>query len=235
MSSSTTLYIAPGATNQTVIIPLVQDAAATSPGEAITGLAYNTASLTAYYKRGATGAATALTLATQTATGAHSDGGFVAVDGTNMLGVYRLDLSDAIVASGVPFVTLTIQGAADLAPHTISLQLLDNAASVTDAVLDEALSGHTTAGTVGKAISDILTDTGTDIPATLATIAGYIDTEIAAILTDTGTTLDGKIDAIKVITDQMVFTKANELDVNLLSINDVTITGDGGSGTEFDI
>ena len=47
----------------------------------------------------------------------------------------------------------------------------------------------------GKA-DDILTDTGTTLPATLATIAGYIDTEVAAILADTGTTLDGKIDAI---------------------------------------
>lgn len=42
----------------------------------------------------------------------------------------------------------------------------------------------------------------------LGTIAGYIDTEIAtlisnvaSILTDTGTTLDGKIDAIKAVTD----------------------------------
>ena len=36
------------------------------------------------------------------------------------------------------------------------------AAAVADAVLDEATSGHTTAGTFGKAVSDILADTGTD-------------------------------------------------------------------------
>lgn len=54
-------------------------------------------------------------------------------------------------------------------------------AAEVDAVWDEALSGHATAGTSGKAVSDILTDTGTDIPATLTTIAGYIDTEVAAI------------------------------------------------------
>lgn len=36
-----------------------------------------------------------------------------------------------------------------------------------------------------------------------ATILGHIDTEIAAILLDTGTTLDGKINAIKAITDNL--------------------------------
>lgn len=36
------------------------------------------------------------------------------------------------------------------------------AAAVADAVLDEATSGHTSAGSFGKAISDILADTGTD-------------------------------------------------------------------------
>ncbi len=46
--------------------------------------------------------------------------------------------------------------------------------------------------------------------------------------------LEGKIDAIKVPTDKMVFTKANELDTNLISINDVTITGDG-SAAPFDV
>lgn len=50
----------------------------------------------------------------------------------------------------------------------------------------------------------ILTDTGTTLPASLATIAGYIDTEVAAILADTGTTLDGKLDAIQAVTDLLI-------------------------------
>ncbi len=36
------------------------------------------------------------------------------------------------------------------------------AAAIADAVLDEAMSGHATAGTLGKAIADVLADTGTD-------------------------------------------------------------------------
>jgi len=65
---------------------------------------------------------------------------------------------------------------------------------------------------VANNVTSILVDTGTDIPATLATIAGYIDTEIAAIVTSTGTTipaaltviddfLDTEIAAIKAKTD----------------------------------
>ena len=53
------------------------------------------------------------------------------------------------------------------------------ASAIADAVLDEALSGHTTAGTLGKAVADIetdataiLEDTGTDIPARFDGIEG---------------------------------------------------------------
>lgn len=60
------------------------------------------------------------------------------------------------------------------------------AAAIADAVLDEALGDHTSAGTLGKAVADIEDDTNElqsdDIPSTLATIASYIDTEIATII-----------------------------------------------------
>lgn len=42
-------------------------------------------------------------------------------------------------------------------------------------------AGAPAAGSVDEHLDDILLDTGTSIPATLATIAGYIDTEVAAI------------------------------------------------------
>ena len=46
--------------------------------------------------------------------------------------------------------------------------------------------------------------------------------------------IDTVVDAIKVTTDKFVFTKANEVDSNIISINDVTIVGDG-SGTPFNV
>lgn len=165
-----------------------------------------------------------------------------------------------------------------------------------DAIWDEATSGHTTAGTTGKALTDagsagdpwstalpgaygagtagkilgdnlnatvssrasqtsvdtvdgivdsILEDTGTTIPAQIsglnnlssADVNAACDTAIADASLATATnlaTVDTVVDAIKAKTDQLVFTKANELDINVQSINGVTITGDG-SGTPFGV
>ena len=65
-----------------------------------TTYAYNTTGVDFWYRRGPTGARTAITEATQTVTGAHSDGGLVHVSD----GYGRLDLPDAAVASGVDWV-----------------------------------------------------------------------------------------------------------------------------------
>lgn len=43
------------------------------------------------------------------------------------------------------------------------------------------------------------------------------------------------VSAIKTKTDQLTFTKTNEIDANVQSINGVTITGNGGTGTEFGV
>lgn len=42
-----------------------------------------------------------------------------------------------------------------------------------DEIFNELLAGHTTPGTAGKALSDILTDTGTDIPALIAALSAW--------------------------------------------------------------
>ena len=67
-------------------------------------------------------------------------------------------------------------------------------------------------------LSTIVTDTGTDIPATLATMAGYIDTEVAAIKTKT---------------DSLTFTVAGQVDANIQYVNDTAVTGNGSPGTEW--
>lgn len=110
-----------GSTDQTIDVFIPSSASTTGAG--LTGLVYNSAGLTCYYRKGATGSATALTLATQTVGGAHSDGGFVEVDATNMPGVYRLDLSDTIVASA-GMVTLLLKGATNMAPVPVELEVV---------------------------------------------------------------------------------------------------------------
>jgi hypothetical protein len=50
---------------------------------------------------------------------------------------------------------------------------------------------------------------------------------------DTIATVDSNVGLVKAKTDQMTFTKANELDSNIQSVNDVTVTGTGASGDEW--
>lgn len=108
----------------------------------------------------------------------------------------------------------------------------------------------TLTGYVDTEVAAILEDTGTTLPGTLATIAGYIDTEIAAIkavtdnLPDSGAltslatasalgTVDTGVTAIKAKTDSLTFSVSGKVDANITHVNEVEVTGDGGTGTEW--
>ena len=114
------INIEAGSTDQSIDV-FLQDSSS-STGAGLTGLLYNSSGLTCYYREGATGTSTQLTLATQTVGGAHSDGGFVEVDSTNMPGVYRLDLSDTMV-SDEGYNTIYLQGATNLLATAIRINL----------------------------------------------------------------------------------------------------------------
>lgn len=114
------LAITPGSLNVSLLV-FIQDSSSTT-GAGLTGLAYNSAGLTCYYVRPG-GNATQLTLATQTVTGAHSDGGFVEISSTNMPGWYRLDISDAIIATGVRSAGLQLKGATNMVPINAEIDL----------------------------------------------------------------------------------------------------------------
>jgi len=98
MSTQTTFQKI-GATSQVTHLALVQNAGSTAPGDPILGLAYNTASLTAYYVDAPSGAVTSISLVTQTVTGAYSSGGFVKFDDTHMPGLYRFDIPNGLLSS----------------------------------------------------------------------------------------------------------------------------------------
>lgn len=109
-----------GKTDVTVYVWIPDSSSTTGAGR--TGLVFDTASLVCYYVR-PLGSATQITLATQTVTGAHSDGGFVEVSSTNMPGLYRLDLPDAVCASGVDSVVVMLKGASNMPPVPLEIQL----------------------------------------------------------------------------------------------------------------
>lgn len=125
----------------------IQDSSVTT-GAGLTGLVFNTASLVAYYVQPG-GSATAITLATQTATGAYSSGGFVAVDGTNMPGLYRLDIPNAAL-SGANSVVVMLKGATNMVPCVLEIELtaVDNqdAAAFGLSRVDAAISTRAVAG-----------------------------------------------------------------------------------------
>lgn len=114
------LCIQAGATSQTVNI-FIQDSSSTT-GAGLTGLVFNTASLTAYYAL-SRAAAVSITLATLAAvTSSYSSGGFKEIDATNMPGWYRFDIPDAALASG-RFVSIHLKGATNMAPLPIEIEL----------------------------------------------------------------------------------------------------------------
>lgn len=115
------LQIVKAKTSKSVDI-FIRDTSVTT-GAGLTGLVYNSGSLTAYYHRPGSAAA-AITLATlASATAAWSSGGFIAVDGTNMPGLYRLDLPDAVLATGVDEVVVMLKGATNMEPVVLEIQL----------------------------------------------------------------------------------------------------------------
>lgn len=169
------LNIKKGSTSKSVDI-FIRDTSVTT-GAGLTGLAYNTGSLTAYYHRMGS-SPTAITLATQTVNGAYSSGGFVAVDGTNMPGLYRLDIPDAALASGVNEVVIMLKGAANMEPVVLEIQLVSFDPN------DAVRLGLTALPNANAEAAGGLFTRGTGAGQINQDANGRIDANIAAISTD---------------------------------------------------
>jgi hypothetical protein len=108
------------------------------------------------------GSRQSITMATQTVTGAYSSGGFVEIDATNQPGLYRFDLPDAALATGVVEATVSLKATGVLTDHT-TIYLTDydpnaagaSEAAIADAVWDEARAGHVGAGSFGQGVASV--------------------------------------------------------------------------------
>lgn len=146
-----------GSTSQSIDIWIADSSSSTGGG--LSGLVYNSGSLTAYYRKGATGTSTAITLATQTVGGAWSSGGFVEVDATNMKGLYRFDIPNALIdTAGITHVIFC--GATNMVPVKLRLDCravpsnLKQINSNATAAVQLALSaGVILSGTVSSAVA----------------------------------------------------------------------------------
>jgi hypothetical protein len=109
-----------GATSEIWQIFIADSSSTTGAG--LTGLVFNTASLTAYYHRDTDTTATAITLATMTV-GTFTSSGFKEIDATNMPGWYQFCPPNAAIASGAKSCAFHLKGATNMAPLPIEVQL----------------------------------------------------------------------------------------------------------------
>ena len=124
------------------------------------------ASLNAYFSRVETDndvTATAITESDLSAlTDAHSDGGWYEIDATNMKGHYRLDLPDAVCASGAVEAVVSIQDAGDnnfiIMPTKIELKELDNLIVERATVNDVSATSTTFVSTLANANNNFYAD-----------------------------------------------------------------------------
>jgi hypothetical protein len=170
--NASVITIAPGSTSQSIELYL-----------GATGLVFNSAGLAAYYVRNQS-APVAITLVTQTPTGAWSSGGFAEIDSSLVPGVYRLDVPDAAFAAGASDVTIVVRGASGTNGAVLTVTLSSGgltAAQTASAVWDEPYTSHVTASTFGartlKTVADNrLVNVGT---------ANHIESNIHAVLNST--------------------------------------------------
>jgi len=138
--NASTITIAPASTSQSIELYL-----------GATGLTFATSGLAAYYVRNRE-APVAITLVTQTPTGAWTSGGFAEISSSLVPGVYRLDVPNAALIAGASDVTLVVRGAAGTNGAVLTVTLSSGgltAAQTAAAVWDEPYTSHTTASTFG--------------------------------------------------------------------------------------
>ena len=142
--NASVVTIAPASTSQSIELYL-----------GATGLTFATSGLAAYYVRNQS-APVAITLVTQTPTGAWTSGGFAEISSSLVPGVYRLDVPNAAFAAGASDVTIVVRGASGTNGAVLTVTLSSGgltAAQTAAAVWDEARASHTTAGTFGQYVN----------------------------------------------------------------------------------
>lgn len=162
------LQLLAGTTSKSVGV-FIQDSTSTT-GAGLTGLAYNTASLIAYWYQAGVSAPAAITLATlATATAAYSSGGFFELDATHTPGHYRLDIPNAVL-TGATSAVVVLRGATNMAQLQLEIEL--TAWNNQDAV-HGGLSALPNAAANANGGLPILSSSGTTLAYTISTLTNY--------------------------------------------------------------
>ena len=223
-----------GATDQTIDV-FIADSSSTA-GAGLAGLVYNSSGLLCYFRKGATGTATQLSLATQTVAGAHSDGGFKEIDATNMKGVYRLDLSDTIVSTA-GMVTLYLYGATNMAPTVLEIEVVSvdkfDAVRMGLTALPNVATGNAGAllvagtGTAALSVSGgVAQADAAKVGGQTASASGTVTFPAATLASTTNITSATGVDITKILgTAISTPATAGVLDVNAKAVNNVSTSG----------
>lgn len=105
----------------------IQNSSVTT-GAGLTGLVFNSAGLTWYYKRQGSATWTQVTIVTASL-GTYTSGGFVESDATHAPGMYEIGIPNAVLAAGagVHSVLMYLQGAVNMAPVPIQIEFIGQA------------------------------------------------------------------------------------------------------------
>lgn len=196
-----------GTTSQLVDV-LAQNSSSVT-GAGLTGLAFGTSGLTCYYHRNTANASVAVTLATQTL-GTWAAGGFIVVDGTNMPGLYQFGIPNAALASGADTVTFYFQGAANLAPIVLEIELTAvNNQSTGFGLVDASANVVQIAGSAVSTSTAQLGVNVVDLAGTAsAGTAGYVGVDWGQVINKTTT---NALTGTTISTSQTIATVTNQL------------------------
>ena len=139
------MLVTQGKTSKLIDVFIQDNSVVTGAG--LSGLLFNSAGLICYYHRETAGASVAVTLVDMTV-GTWTSGGFKEIDGTNMPGWYQFGIPNAALASGSEGVGIHFQGATDMVPLPVRVELtavdLFNATSAGISRIDENISAAKT-------------------------------------------------------------------------------------------
>jgi hypothetical protein len=175
--NASTITIAPASTSQSIELYL-----------GATGLTFATSGLAAYYVRNQS-APVAITLVTQTPTGAWASGGFAEISSSLVPGVYRLDVPNAAFSAGASDVTIVVRGASGTNGAVLTVTLSSGgltAAQTASAVWGASVVGYNTATDFGGLVNQI-DNTVTGIDAEVQDVPSNVWEELRTNHTTSGT------------------------------------------------
>jgi len=227
--NASTITIAPGSTSQSIELYL-----------GVTGLTFATSNLAAYYVRNQA-APVAITLVTQTATGAWSSGGFAEISSSLVPGVYRLDVPNAAFAAGASDVTIVVRGASGTNGAVMTVTLSSGgltAAQTAAAVLDAVGSSYVTAGSIGYSIqnSNVASISGSTAAADElegALLHNGTDYISADLLTPVSAATSVHIGPYQLLADGLGADQPLDVNVGTATSIDVQVTDANGTGIDI--